>query len=189
MSCLMPAARFAFVLLGAVAAAACGQHRVATSFAELQPRLAPGQTLYLTDTAGAQRKARLETLSASAVRFSLAGTSGQLLERDTAAISVPEPLWQGTVVGAIVGIFLGGATQQIGEAYGCVLSSDAECESNVPLAGMAIGAGLGGAIGAGLDAVMWRRTRVFSAPGVHSGLRVSPIVSGRSAGVRVSVSF
>jgi hypothetical protein len=51
--------------------AGCAQHRVATSFGELEPRLKRGQTIYVTTVRGETRKGKLEALSAGHARVTI----------------------------------------------------------------------------------------------------------------------
>ncbi len=110
---------------------------------------------------------------------------------------MPEPLWQGAVIGAASGAALGGFAQAMGEVadmcgLGAALSGSPppDCGSHVPRS-MLIGAGIGAVIGAGLDALMWKRTTVFATPEAGTGTRVglSPIADRRRVGLRVMVDF
>ena len=54
---------------------------------------------------------------------------------------------------------------------------------------MAIGAGLGAAIGAGIDALVWKRTRIFAAPRDGGSVVLSPIAGPHGVGLRVTARF
>jgi hypothetical protein len=131
-----------------------------------------------------------EKLSTTEARVSISGATVQILEHDALEISVPEPLWQGTLAGGVIGAALGGLAQQTGEAYGCILVSSSHCESGQPVAGYLVGAVLGSAFGAGLDAVLWKRTKVFTAPGgAPARVVVPPVLSRRTGGFQVTATF
>jgi hypothetical protein len=55
---------------------------------------------------------------------------------------------------------------------------------------MMIGAGMGSAIGAGIDALIWKRKRVYAAPG-GTPVRVVlfPIAGKRTTGMRLTMIF
>ena len=179
------------VVLSVVASGGCAGHRVATTFAELEPRMKRGQTIYLTTAGGSERKGILESLSAGGAQVRISGTAVQVAERDTVRISVAEPLWQGALVGAVVGGFMGGAAQQVGEGTGCILSMNPDCNAGgTPVLGMLMGAGLGSGVGAGIDALVWRRKRIFAAPQTtRLRLELSPIAGRRTKGLQVTASF
>lgn len=183
--------RLSFMIASCViATGGCAQHRIATSFAELQPRMKTGQTIYVTTVNGDVQKGTLETLSPGAARVNISGAATQVLERDTVHIAVREPLWQGAVIGAVTGALLGGTAQSAGEAYGCAFGSAADCASKNPVAGLLIGAGLGSAIGAGIDALIWKRKRIFTAPQTtRPRVVLSPMVGRRTGGLRLTATF
>jgi len=111
------------IVICVIATGGCAQHRIATSFAELAPRVKTGQTMYVTTFSGDVHKGTLETMSAGKARVNISGATMQISEQETAQIAVPEPLWQGAAFGAVTGAALGGLAQQRGEAYGCVLGA------------------------------------------------------------------
>jgi hypothetical protein len=63
--------------------AGCAQHRVATSFGELEPRLTHGQTIYVTTVTGETHKGKLEALSAGHARVTISGSTIQVPARET----------------------------------------------------------------------------------------------------------
>ena len=147
--------------------------------------------MYFTSASGEETKGRLERLTAASADVKVSGATVHILERDVVKIDVPEPLWQGIVIGGASGAALGGLAQQAGEALGCLLSSPGECDRKSPALGLLAGAGLGAAIGAGLDALVWKRIRVFAAPPGRDARRllVSPLIQHRRVAIRVTASF
>ena len=101
--------------LCAMASGGCAQHRVATSFADLEKSVKPGRTVYLTSTNGEVRKGKLERLTGTGADINVSGTTVHFLERDTVQIAVPEPLWHGALIGAVAGVLFGGAAEQSAE--------------------------------------------------------------------------
>ena len=169
---------------------ACAQHRVASSFVELEPRVKTGRTIYVTSVSGDVRKGRLEKFSAAGARMNVSGVSIEVLERDTVQIAVPEPLWQGAVIGAVAGAAAGAAAQQSAEAYGCALGSARDCHSGTPVGGVLLGTGLGAAIGTAIDALIWKHTRVFTAPdATRPHALLAPALGRRSLGLRLTAMF
>lgn len=190
MSCSSGFGSFFVIASGVIASSGCAQHRVANSFAELQPRLKVGQTLYLTVAGGEVRKGTLDAFSAEGAQVRIAGATTQFSERDTVQIAVPEPLWQGAVIGAASGAALGASAQLVGQAHECFFGSAGACGSRTPVAGLVMGAGLGTAIGIGIDALVWKRTTVFTAAGAaHRRIVVSPTARRRSAGIQLTAVF
>jgi hypothetical protein len=172
------------------AASGCAQHRVATSFAELEKSVKPGRTVYVTGMNGDIRKGKLERLTGANAAVRVSGATVDVLERETVKIEVPESLWQGAAVGAVVGALLGAAGEQAAEVFSfCLTEELTACESGMPLRGLAMGGGLGAAIGAGLDALVWKRTRVFAAPRTGKGVMISPIAGAGGIGLRLTARF
>jgi hypothetical protein len=79
--------------------AGCAQHRVATSFGELEPRLKRGQTIYVTTARGETHKGKLEALSAGHVRITIAGSTVQV----PAIFSLPQTSGSSVVISPVVG--------------------------------------------------------------------------------------
>ncbi len=139
---------------------------------------------------GETHKGKLEALSAGDVRVTISGSTVQFPARETVGIAVPEPLWQGAVIGAAAGAVLGAAGQATAQSYDCFLGTEKSCESGTPALGLLMGAGFGGALGAGIDALIWRRTTVFSAPRTSgSSVVISPVVGRGTAGIRLTAVF
>jgi hypothetical protein len=78
-----------------LATGGCAQHRIATSFAELAPRVKTGQ-MYVTTLSGDVHKGTLEAMSAGTARVNISGATMQISERETAQIAVPEPALAGS---------------------------------------------------------------------------------------------
>ena len=170
--------------------AGCAQHRVATSFGELEPRLKRGQTIYMTTVRGETHKAKLEALSAGHARVTISGATVQIPARETVSIAVPEPLWQGALIGAAAGAVVGAAGQATAQSYDCFLGAERSCESGTPALGLLMGAGIGSALGGGIDALVWRRTTVFSVPRTSGpSVVISPVVGRGTAGIRLTGVF
>jgi hypothetical protein len=178
------------IAIGVTAAVGCGRHRVATSFAELSPRLKTGQTIYLTTVNGEVQKGALEDISDAGARIRMSGATLQHLERDTAQIAVPQPLWHGAVIGALTGAALGSAAADVARAPACFFGDEAACEPSARVGGLLVGAGLGTAIGIGIDALVWKRTTVFTASqATPTRIVLAPLVRRHGAGLRIIATF
>ena len=122
--------------------------------------------------------------------MTISGSTVQVPARETAGIAVPESLWQGPVIGAAAGAVLGAAGQATAQSYDCFLGGERSCESGTPALGLLMGAGFGSALGAGIDALVRRRTTVFSLPQTSgSSVVISPMVGRGSAGIRLTAVF
>jgi hypothetical protein len=71
------------IVICVIATGGCAQHRTATSFAELEPRVKTGQTMYVTTWSGDVHKGTLERRSATSSRpdASNVAPAGLLSER------------------------------------------------------------------------------------------------------------
>jgi hypothetical protein len=176
-----------------MACGGCARHRIATSFAELEKDVKPGQTVYLTSANGDVKKGKLERFTGTSADVNISGGTVRFLERDTLRIAVREPLWHGAVIGAASGLVLGSAGEQAADFYSFCPTAEGlgPCESGMPVRGMLIGAGLGAAIGAGIDALVWRRTRIFDSPQTEKSksLVLSPLAGRRGVGLRLTARF
>ena len=85
---------------------------------------------------------------------------------------------------------MGAAGGQSAELFSdCFTAELTACESDTQTAGMLVGIGLGAAIGAGIDALVWKRTRIFAVPQKGGTVVLSPIAGPRGVGLRVTARF
>ena len=180
-----PLAALLIVLLPALAAA----QKPVTSFDQLNTRLKPGDTVWLTDAEGRETKGKIRDLSPASLRLSAGGTTQDVEAARVGAIRVQpkDSLKNGVLWGVLIG-FVGGALS-------CGLNP--ECAGDEAGAGIAaglgiIGAAAGAGIGAWIDsAIKGPKLVVYRAPGASDGTRLSlaPVITPRTKGVAVTYSF
>lgn len=175
-------------VLLALAPMTANAQAVAGNFQELSLKVKPGDTVYVTDDAGQERKARILELSRASLVLSVDGTRRELGETSVRRIRrrLPDSLWNGAAIGAASVMTLSTvgavafADRGEGESFGwsdvgfiCYLG--------------AIGAG----VGTGIDALIQGRKVIYETPGptARRSFRVAPVVSARVRRVRISVSF
>ena len=151
------------------------------SFDQLNTQLAPGNTVYVTDTAGRETKGRIVEITPSSLKLS--GKAGTFTASDVRTVyHRPDDSLR---TGALVGL-------GVGAGFAVVLGALLE-DAEFMAVGALIYGGIGAGIGAGIDALIpWPKRLVYAAaPGSGSGARLSvaPVVTPRTKGVALSVSF
>ena len=158
-----------------------------TSFDQLNTRLKPGDTIWVTDGQGREVKGKVQALAPDAVMLKGDG-SRTLATGDVRVIRMREDnsLRSGALIGLGVGVVLGTLSVAAFEGTG---------------GDYAWGAVIGGAIcagvGVGVDALIPGKKRVaYRAPGTpgssesrQARLSIVPVVTPRAKGVAVSFAF
>ena len=150
------------VCVSAVALCAPQNAVAQESFAVVQSRVAPGDTVFVIDVTGAETRGQVVAVDVSAIRLNVKGTEreweGAAVNRlDRRGDPVKDGARRGLITGGVVGAVLGaiaGATwansgsgsTPVGGAFGLGL----------------VGTGLGVGIGVGLDALIQGRTLVYA---------------------------
>jgi hypothetical protein len=154
-------------------------------FSQLNTRLRPGDTVWVTDVQGREVKGRIGTLSPDTLTLSsdearsyAAADVRQMRQRR------PDPLWNGALIGFAVG---GGLGLGLGNFSGSWSWGDAA------VGALMIGA-IGMGIGVGVDALIpGKRLVVYRAPGssgsLPARLSIAPVVTPRARGALVSFAF
>ena len=157
---------------------------VASNFEEVRFRLATGDTVYVSRNNGQEQEARVLGVSPSSLAVSIGGIRRDLSEREVTRIRqrLPDPLWNGAVIGAAGGL-------GIGVTYlltGVIESCDTACGAiEVALYG-----GLGAVIGVGVDALIKGRKTIYATGREPStNVVVRPILRSNDKGLSVSVQF
>jgi hypothetical protein len=182
-SCWIVAALVAALSLAAPAP--CVAQEPVRDFSQLDTRLKPGETVWVTDAQGREVKGRIQTLSPDTLILSggdartYAGVDVLELRRRR-----PDPLWNGALIGFAVG---GGLGIGLGDFSGTWRWGDAA------VGALMIGA-IGTGIGVGLDALIpGKKLVVYRSPGSGGAssarLSISPLVTRRAKGAAVSLSF
>jgi hypothetical protein len=176
-----------FVLLTLAPLSAAAQ-AVASNFQELRFKVKPGDTVYVTDDAGQERKARILELSRSSLLLAMDATRLDLSENNVKRIRqrLSDPLLNGAAIGAVSVMTLATVSsiafsdRSEGETFGWA-------DAGFILYLGAIGAG----VGIGIDALIQGRKIIYETSGTISrrSFGVSPMLSPRLRGVRLSVRF
>ena len=158
------------------------------AFDQLDTRLKPGDTVWVTDAQGREVKGKIRELTPSAL--TLDGEGGRSYQAGDVRLVVEYrgrntakgALW-GLVAGAAGGALLG-ASSGIEEDYGT--------QGGWALAGAGIFGGIGAGVGAAIGAMSTKPGRVvYRAPGSagHARLSVAPVITPRAKGVAVAFAF
>jgi hypothetical protein len=193
----MRSTRTAIILATAAALAVpapCAAQKPVTSFDQLNTRLKPGDTVWVTDAQGREINGTIETLGPDAL--TLDGTGTGTIAADAVRLITARhgrPISKGALWGLAAGAVFG--------AVAAVAGDDCESDCGSDAGWMLVGAGLFGAIGAGAGAVVGalipgKSLVVFRAPGTpgssesrHARVSIAPVVTRRAKGVAVSFAF
>ena len=163
-----------FVLVVSLFAASAHAQTAARSFEELQRMLKVRQTVVVTDESGAETRGRVDELSTASL--SVGGRT--FAENAIKEIRLPDPLWNGMLIGAGIGTGLATWDYLI----------DPSEPGNAVIFTVAIG--LGTAIGAGMDAMRTRGGRLLYSSSRQTGaLRVLPLLDRTRQGALVCIRF
>jgi hypothetical protein len=178
--------------LGALALMLIGLPRIALgqepvkSFDQLNTRLRVGDTIYVTDAQGRERSGKILELSAASLilddgrRSTVAASEARvIMDRDRDSLKH----------GALIGFAVGSAA---GIALAALICSEEQCQSGGVVLSVGLYGAMGAGIGAGIDALIPGRKRVVYRAAGDTGARrlmIAPIVTPRSKGVALSISF
>jgi hypothetical protein len=170
-----------FASLFVLAPAFASAQAPARNLDELRLKIKAGDTIYLTDPSGHERSGRVVDLTPTLLTASFDGVSREFQESSILKIRKrqPDPLWTGALIGGAIGLALGAAAASFSE----------DCSHSTGSGGcvgpaLAV-AGMGTAIGIGVDALIQGRKVIYDP--ARAGLLVSPIVAPRAVGVRLIV--
>ena len=158
------------------------------SFDQLNTRLKPGDTVWVTDAQGREIKGRMTSFAPDAIGVEANGA--QLLRADEVRAVEhrrPDSLANGALIGLGVGF---GA----GAGLALLVCSEDECSGSGATVFVLVIAGIGTGIGVGVDAMIpGRRQVVYRAPGAagqaQARLSIAPAITPRVKGVAVSFAF
>jgi hypothetical protein len=164
-----------------------GAQELAGTFDQLRVLIAPGSKITVIDASGQTVKGKVVTLSATALRLSVAGATRELAERDVDQIRErrADSLANGAKIGFYVGASLGGL------AALALLSSDEDEAWGYALVGAAVYAGLGTGIGVGIDAMIESDRPIYARrqSGGATAFRLAPILGHERRGVQMAIRF
>lgn len=176
-------------LVGAVIVAAwapCAAQEPVRDFSQLNTRLRPGDTIWVTDAQGREVKGRI--LSLGAEELTLEGRGDRTFRApDVTAITVRRGDSLGN--GALIGLAVGG----LGTGLACLATAEGQ-DKEWCVVVSAVYAGIGSAIGVGIDAMIpGKKLVTYRARGAagrpQARLRAAPLLTPRAKGVAVSFAF
>jgi hypothetical protein len=173
------------VFFGALVPFASPAHAqgIARTFEQLEVLVRPGDKVSVTDASGTEVTGRIVNLSTSAITLTLSGREQrEWAEHEVTRIRQRrgDSLGNGAVLGLAIG---GGLSAAMVAAYW--EPGDNAGEAAVVIA---IYAGIGAAIGTGVDAMIVRKTLIYQ-PRTTARLSVGPLVSQGRRGAAVSWRF
>ena len=149
--------------LAVVVVAGCAARTPARSFGDLQERLKRGTTVYVIDGTGTETRGQIIDVSPSALTLAIDGVQRRM-EQDTVRElqTYGDPLWNGLFIGMAVAtpaMLIADPTYQP-----CPNNVQMRC-ANSHVGQRILAIGMAGGIGAGIDALIRGRQRVYMSPG------------------------
>jgi hypothetical protein len=155
-------------------------------FSQLNTRLAPGDTIWVTDAQGREVKGRIAALGADVITLEGRGLR-TFASPDVTTITVRRGDSLGN--GALIGLAVGG----LGTGLACLATAEGQDKEWCALVAV-VYAGIGSAIGVGIDALIpGRKLVAYRAPGIAgkppARLSIGPVITPRAKGVALSFAF
>jgi hypothetical protein len=144
--------------------------------------LSPGMTVWITDSAGREKKARITAVDGQGVTTAAGDDIGRLRLSDISRVRArrSDPLLNGALIGAGAAVASGLFLCRLTEPW-------RNCRDDIrPM--MSIGA-IGAGAGIAVDALIRRRTTIFDAAARSSRLIVMPAVGSRGGALQVAIAF
>ena len=153
-------------------------------FAQLNTRLVPGDTVWVTDAQGREVKGRILSLGPDALALEGGGRTYGPANVATIQVRRADSLRNGALIGFAVG---GGLGLGLGDFSGSWSWGDAA------VGALMIG-GIGAGIGVGIDALIpGKKLVAYRAPGsagqAHARFSIAPVITPRAKGVAVAFAF
>jgi hypothetical protein len=161
----------------------------AMTFAELRTslQLREGESIEVIENNGSGYKARMNAISDSTLGITADGVRRDLAETQVREIrhKRPEKWWNGMLIGLGAGL----AAAAVGVSTECG-SNDSECSAITTAVFVPVFSGIGMGAGAAIDFAIKKQEAVFARPGNESrSLRITPILSKKTAGVAIVLGF
>jgi outer membrane lipoprotein SlyB len=155
---------------------------VAHSFAELETRLKPGQTVIVTQANGRTLRGAFAELTASELRVEVPGHVEHIAYTDVQSIALREHrvTMRGPVIGGLAGLGLGIFLVE-------ALRDCGGCGENGAIAVRAVSAVIGAAAGAALESARGQTRFLYWAP--SQTIRVAPILLPSRQGLEIRIRF
>jgi hypothetical protein len=153
-------------------------------------QLDEGDRVWVTTTSGVETEGRVAgTPTATSLELNVGGVPRTLRLDEIRRIEGRDSIKNGAIVGAVVG----GAAMALLAAWAIDLSDEGQGvarEDIVRAITMSSVAAAGGALaGAGIDRAIDGRRLLYVAPAARAGLRVRPMLSPASSGVRLTLNW
>jgi hypothetical protein len=172
--------------LSLAAPAPCGAQEPVRDFSQLNTRLRPGDTVWVTDAQGREVKGRILSLNTDALTLE-GGNRTSFGAPDVSTIQVRRNDSLGN--GALIGLGVGGGLTLVA----CLVSVESR-DAGWCVAAAAVYGGVGAGIGVGIDALIpGKKILAYRAPAPGGApparLSIAPVVTPRTKGVAVSLAF
>ena len=172
--------------LSLAAPALCAAQEPVRDFSQLNTRLRPGDTIWVTDAQGREVKGRILSLSTDALTLE-GGRPRSFGAPDVSAIQVRRN--DSLANGALIGLGVGSGLTLVA----CLADTEAR-EAGWCAAAAAVYGGIGAGIGVGIDALIpGKKILAYRAPAPSGApparLSIAPVVTPRAKGVAVSFAF
>ena len=172
--------------LSLAAPAPCAAQEPVRDFSQLNTRLRPGDSIWVTDAQGREVKGRILSLSTDEVTLE-GGSRRSFGAPDVSTIQLRRN--DSLANGALIGLGVGGGLTLVA----CLVSVDSS-DAGWCAAAAAVYGGIGAAIGVGIDALIpGKKILAYRAPAPSGApparLSIAPVVTPRAKGVAVSFAF
>jgi hypothetical protein len=186
---LLPTAILLATAAALAAPALAAAQAPVTSFDQLNTRLKPGDTIWVTDGQGREVKGKVQALAPDAI--TLKGDGPRTFAAGDVRL-ISERRNDSLANGALIGLGVGGGLGLVG----CLASAEGSDAGWCAVAAAAYG-GIGAAIGVGIDALIpGKKLLTYRAPGTpgssesrQARLSIVPVVTPRAKGLAVSFAF
>jgi hypothetical protein len=176
-------------LVGSITVAAavpCAAQEPVREFSQLNTRLRPGDTIWVTDAQGREVKGRILSLNTDEVTLE-GGRRRSFGAPDVSTIQLRRN--DSLANGALIGLGVGGGLTLVA----CLVSVDSS-DAGWCAAAAAVYGGIGAGIGVGIDALIpGKKVLAYRAPASVADpparLSIAPVVTPRAKGVAVSFAF
>jgi hypothetical protein len=165
-------------------AATAEAQELAGTFDQLRVLVKSGETLTVTDNAGARIRGKLSQLSSSSLVLNVSGVDREFQSTHVDRIEKrgPDSLKNGALTGFVIGGVLGGV------AVGALTEAIGSGSAAAAVLGGLIYGGVGAGIGVGVDALIEGQRVIYASSGSgRTAFTIAPVLSGRRKGVLMTL--
>jgi hypothetical protein len=156
----------------------------AVSFNELQGRIQPGATIWVTEATGREVSGKLSALSETSLTLVLHGNTRSYVQSDVSLIRKrqSDSLWNGLLIGMAAGS---------APSIYWLFADPNECGGSLCLDDLVVGMIPAVAIGVAVDAAIRRKVIIYrgSTTLTKTSISIAPITTQRRQGVELTLSF